>query len=113
MAAPTLENSNAPAKLDPFEMFNDVGCANEQIAACLDLLSNELHDEMERWQDRSLRSEADDVVRAARDRLYKLWLVLEAIRRDVTVTDRLFHDAESILYEEGVQREFASRMVAA
>lgn len=83
---------------NPFDDLNDVGCQNEQVLAALELLSDELHDEMERQQDK------DQI--PVRDRLYRLWLTLDLIRRQAKATDRLFHDAEQALYTAGVPRQF-------
>jgi hypothetical protein len=83
----------------PFDLLNDVGCCNEQIDAALHMLSEELHAEMERQQD------TDNV--PLRDRLYRMWLTLELIRQQYTVNDKRFHDAESRLYQDGVQRRCA------
>lgn len=100
MATCNLEGAVPSATESPFDILNEVGCVTEQIEAALRILSDDLHDEFERRQEREgYRQNL---------RLYKVWLLLELIRGSVTTNDRRFHEAESILYKAGVPRQFTN-----
>lgn len=86
----------------PFEVLNKVGCRNEQIIACLRLLSSEILDESEIAHENGGRAQGD--------RLYGLFLILEVVRRDFEQTDSDFRAAEKTLYQAGIPRQFETEL---